>query len=315
MAHFGCAAHKSFDLSGSIEERVLGVAVEVAELRHRRWGRRGGDALARKRDGGGAATDVEKLVEVRKRGDDNVPSARGTCRASWRNLQPEGIFVHRPPSTVHRPPSTVHRPCCSSISILTTSAIRCFSRSSPATSRTEEAGHCWVHGSGEAGERALEATGAMVRERDGVWDVETPEQAAVVERATRELNRQIVHELNEAGVPAVRVMGADRGLLRVEGGAVVAGSTNWLVTLVAQGVVGVLATLVSSDGNALVEVEPMAAVGALAKALDAAPVVLLETGSGSDRQAEDGRRMERLGALSVEVSRVRRADLRTFSKP
>jgi len=169
-----------------------------------------------------------------------------------------------------------------------------------------------VHGSGEAGERALEATGAVARERDGVWEVETPEEAAVVERATRELNRQIVHELNEAGVPAVRVMGADRGLLKKEGETTVTGTTDWVATLVAQGVVGVLAVLVRSDGDELVEVEPMGAVGALAKAIGTARVVLLETGSNDARQAHDAGLTERLRGSNVDALVVRRGDLRSI---
>ena len=169
-----------------------------------------------------------------------------------------------------------------------------------------------MHGSGEAGERALEATGAVVRESDGVWEVSTPEEAAVVERAARELNRQIVHELNEAGVPAIRVMGADRGLLKKEGGAVRAGSAGWVADLVAKGGVAVLASLVRGEGDALVEVEPLAAVGALAGELATPRVVLLSTGSSPGQQARDERLAEQLQGLGVDASILPRADLRSI---
>ncbi|GAB5535693.1 MAG: hypothetical protein Rubg2KO_19420 [Rubricoccaceae bacterium] len=170
-----------------------------------------------------------------------------------------------------------------------------------------------VHGSGEAGERALEATGALARQRDGVWEVQSPEEAAIVERATRELNRQIVHELNEVGVPAIRVMGGDRGLLKQEGEAIAVGSVQWIQDLVAQGVVGVLAALVDADTDALAEVDAVAAVGALATAIEGAQVVLLETGSSDARKARDAELVERLTQANVDATLVRRGDLRSIS--
>lgn len=169
-----------------------------------------------------------------------------------------------------------------------------------------------VHGSGEAGERAIEATGAIARQREGVWDVDTPELEATVERATRELNRQIVHELNEAGVPAIRVIGADRGLLKQAEGRVAAGRTEWLASLVQQGVVGVVAALVASDGDALVEVDAVAAVGALATAMGAEKVRLIATGASSTREAHDAVRAEQLLEDGVSAVRIRREEIRSI---
>ncbi len=67
-----------------------------------------------------------------------------------------------------------------------------------------------VHGSGERGERALEAQGLFPTAIDGVWHTDSDEARAAVERATRELNRQIAAELNEAGVASIRATGRSR---------------------------------------------------------------------------------------------------------
>ena len=134
-----------------------------------------------------------------------------------------------------------------------------------------------VHGSGERGERALEALGLVPANEGGAWRTETPDQAAVVEQATRALSRELAHELNEAGVASVRVVGADRGLLKARGGGVEAGKTGWLQTLVGQGVVVVVASLVGgAAAETLVEADPAAAAAALAGALGEPVTVLLK---------------------------------------
>ncbi len=138
------------------------------------------------------------------------------------------------------------------------------------------AGAVVVHGSAEAGERALEAAGAWPEANAGVWRVATEAQAEAVERATRELNRRLVHELNEAGVPVVGAVASARGLVKRDGdGRVAAGRTAWASTLMGQGGVIVLASLVeSSDGAALREVDPAQTAAALADALGTAVLVL-----------------------------------------
>ena len=136
-----------------------------------------------------------------------------------------------------------------------------------------------VHGSAERGERALEGLGAAPTQEDGVWGVEDAEQAAAVERATRDLNREIVHELNEAGTAAIRMMGADRGMIKLDdSGAVTAARSPWLAGLVQQGVVVVLAALVRSPGGgALREIDSARAAGALADRMGQAVTVLLRS--------------------------------------
>ena len=143
-----------------------------------------------------------------------------------------------------------------------------------------------VHGSGERGERALEALGVLPETRDGVWVASDAEQAEAVERATRTLGREIAHELNEAGVASVRVLGADRGLLRRTAGGVEAGKTTWLQTLVDQGVVAVVASLVGgAEGGALDEADPAASAAALAAALGQPVMVLLKKGLSGNGEA------------------------------
>ncbi len=139
------------------------------------------------------------------------------------------------------------------------------------------AGLVVVHGSGERGERALESLGRMPQRRDGVWETDDDAGAEAVERATRELNRELVHELNEAGVAAIRATGADRGLLTPDSSGVTVGRAGWVGELVGQGVVVVVAALVDG-GAAGREVDAAAAAGALAAALDV-PLAVLTTRS------------------------------------
>ena len=154
-----------------------------------------------------------------------------------------------------------------------------------------------VHGSGERGERALEALGRFPRRAGGVWEAEDAEGRAAVERAARELNREIAHELNEAGVPSVRALGADRGLLKESEGLGV-GRAEWLGDLVGQGVTAVVASLVDGP-DGLAEADPARAAAALALGLGL-PLVALTTRSLADGEPDP------LGAVP-DADAVRRA--------
>lgn len=123
-----------------------------------------------------------------------------------------------------------------------------------------------VHGSGEAAERALEAEGRFPERRGGLLVTQTPEELATVVRAARELNRQIAHALNEAGVSVVRLEGSSRGLLRAAGDGVELGNADWFRPLVAQRVVPVIAALLGGVADAR-EVSGGAVAAALARAL------------------------------------------------
>jgi hypothetical protein len=154
------------------------------------------------------------------------------------------------------------------------------------------AGLVLVHGSGEAGERALEAAGAWPSADSGVWRVSTDAEADAVERAVRDLNRRLSHEINEAGAAVVGVVG--RGLLRVDpsvGSGTAAGRTDWLADLVGKGATAVVASMASSPGGGgllgagLRETDAAAASAALARALGTFVGVLV-TGRGSTLGAD-----------------------------
>ena len=159
-----------------------------------------------------------------------------------------------------------------------------------------------VHGGGEAAERALEAEGLSAARTGGVLAVQHPRAAEIVERAARELNREIVHALNEAGVPAVRFTGADRGLLR-PGPSGVEAQAGWLKALADQGAVPVVAALVRRDeGAALREVSAGAAAAALAHAMDG-PVGLLGARAAGGEGRSAAWEADRLGIEVVRDAR------------
>ena len=162
------------------------------------------------------------------------------------------------------------------------------------------AGLVLVHGSGERGERALESLGRFPEAVGGVWKADDAEGREAVERATRELNREIVHELNEAGVASIRATGADRGLLRQRGDGVVAGRTGWVADLARQGVAVVVAALVEGEGGA-VEVDAARAAGALAEATGFSLVAL------TSRSVDGGEVTDPVGACpdAAAVERAR----------
>lgn len=106
-----------------------------------------------------------------------------------------------------------------------------------------------LHGSGEEAERAFEAKGWLSAE-----DRASEAARTVTERVTRDLNRRIVHELNEAGISALGVLGADRGLFRrAETGQYAIGNARWLHDLAEKGVVPAVGLLATDTHSAVVE--------------------------------------------------------------
>lgn len=170
-----------------------------------------------------------------------------------------------------------------------------------------------LHGAGEAAERALEAEGRFVERAGGVLQVEDAAGRARVERAARDLNRHVVHALNDAGASAVRLTGTDRGLLKVVDGEVVAGRVGWLRALADQGVVPVLALLAEAGGVA-VEVDPGRALAVLAAAFGreggAEPPVAVLLAKAGPRREEGGEALLRALAEPETSRRVAASGVR-----
>jgi acetylglutamate kinase len=136
-----------------------------------------------------------------------------------------------------------------------------------------------VHGAGEDAERALEAEGLAPGWRNGVLTASGTVEQEIVERAARDLNRRIVTALNDAGVAAVRLDGASRGLLAGGGPAgVTSGAGGWLAELVASGAVPVVAALAPTGEGPLHQVNGGAAAATLAGVLPGSRVVFFSRG-------------------------------------
>lgn len=150
-----------------------------------------------------------------------------------------------------------------------------------------------VHGAAAHGERLLEAEGGVAVWQDGVLVAGSEGEHAVVERAAREVNRRIAHALNEAGVPAVRLDGASRGLLVLdEGGRVHVRQGAWLARLVEQQAVPVVAALAAVPGGPIRQVNAGAVAAALALFLGGAVLFLA-------REQVDAAASRRLDPLSA----------------
>ena len=178
-----------------------------------------------------------------------------------------------------------------------------------------------VHGVGEAAERAIEATGREPVRVAGALQTPTAQDAALVERAGRDLNRQIVHELNDAGVHAIRVTGADRGLVRPDG---TVGKTEWLATLARQRGVAVVVSLAPEADGTLREADPAVLSARIARSLASGAVVALGTpeagvrslsGAALEAAVPDADALRRMGSEGVDVVVARRSALRSPGSP
>lgn len=148
-----------------------------------------------------------------------------------------------------------------------------------------------VHGSGEKVERTLESQGLFPERKNGVLDVDTPEQVRLVERAVREKNQDIVATLTDEVVPTVGIQGVDRSLLQLdEDGQVVVSKVGWVEALVKQRVIPVVSALVRHPEEERVrEVYAADAAVALADAFGALnPTVVFFTTTGQPNIADAG---------------------------
>lgn len=142
-----------------------------------------------------------------------------------------------------------------------------------------------VHGSGERAERLLEAEGRFPERVGGVLQVQSPDEALLVERAIREMNRKLVGVLTDEVVAAVGVHGVDKKLLRVDPeGRLVVGRIGWVEALMHQHLLPVISALAADAREPRVcEVGTVDATLRLAEALTAEDVVVVFWGTDAYR--------------------------------
>ena len=108
-----------------------------------------------------------------------------------------------------------------------------------------------VHGSGEKVERTLEAEGYFPERSRGVLEVDSAEHIALVERAVREVNQEIVSTLTDEVVSTVGVQGDKRSLMTRRADGIGVGKVGWVEALVKQRILPVVSALAedASDGR------------------------------------------------------------------
>lgn len=123
-----------------------------------------------------------------------------------------------------------------------------------------------VHGSGEAGERMLEASGIFRERRNGVLAVQSAQEAALVEQGIRRLNQKIVEIFTDAIVSTVGILGTQRrALVVLEDGSLRTDGT-WIHRLAEKGIVTVLGAFAQREADdATGEIPVWDAVEALAR--------------------------------------------------
>ena len=125
-----------------------------------------------------------------------------------------------------------------------------------------------MHGSGEHADRLLATHGVSRTRRDGVLQVASAVEHALVEQALCSVNRKIVNRFTDAMVPAVGVIGSRCGFEMRKGGLHVLGVRR-LLDLAVQGVVTVVAASArEAPGGATGEIGLAYATRALVGALE-----------------------------------------------
>ncbi len=100
--------------------------------------------------------------------------------------------------------------------------------------------HVLVHGAAERAARLLESSAIPYDMSDDIPVSDAPGAADLIQRAYREVNKQIVAVLTEFGVASVGFQGSDRRLLATGNGKPSAGSVHWLEAVLANGTVAVV---------------------------------------------------------------------------
>ena len=154
-----------------------------------------------------------------------------------------------------------------------------------------------VHGSGEYAERALQGEGFFVERSEGVLQVETAQQAALVDRSVRQFNKKLVSLLTDEVVSSVGVQGINRNLIHLEeDGEVTVNGAGWIERLVDQGVVPVLSALAYDEEGQIREANAAAVTREMARAVRNRSVkVVLFTKNNRPGLAEGDQIRERIG--------------------
>ena len=175
--------------------------------------------------------------------------------------------------------------------------------------RTKRPAPAIVHGSGEHAERLLEANGIFRRREHGILQIETQEEHGLVERAARQLNQKLVGLLSDAVVSSVGVFGTQRRALVVQGETVVALGTEWMLGIMQQGIVPVLASFGRHEGAGTVGEIPTAdAVIALGRALEGNVEVVVFTTTNLPGIMAEGRTLSEIGLDHPAIERAVPAD-------
>ena len=272
----GAVEHR-IDSSGSVEQRVLRVAVQMAKfVVHRAIGSQQSKKMKRR-----AAT-------VRKKISSTV-CVKSSPRGKAFLLHPQLVVDVAPrPGKTRRTVGQSARwvPVCCVVFLLTNLLFSVlyllyldtehvsdplFLEELARQFHEHPVGHrraLIVHGSSEKVERTFESDGVFMERENGLLPVETEEQRRLVERDVRETNQSIVASLTDQVVPTVGIQGTDRHLLhRTSDGAIgAANNLGWLDALLKQHVIAVVSTLIpgENDQDIAEEVPLSAATTALA---------------------------------------------------
>lgn len=131
-----------------------------------------------------------------------------------------------------------------------------------------------IHGGGSAVEEVLERTGSVPVVEEGIARVETPLEIAVAERAVRHQNQRLAAAMNNAGVSALPVQGADKGFATITpAGEPVLGATTWLESIIATGVVAIVSCLARKADGTVREVPPHRIARHIANRFQAAAIL------------------------------------------
>lgn len=162
-----------------------------------------------------------------------------------------------------------------------------------------------LHGGGDQAERLLEAEGHFPSKSGGIIQPTSPQEAVLLERAIRGVNRKLVSTFTDEGIHSVGFHGVDRKLLRLQDdGTLRAGKLAWLLDLAHKGVLPVLSTLVQDHSLGTVkEGEPSHAIRAITTALTGYKVVVVFFTKNSHP-----------GILEGQI-RLHRTDISTVSEP